>query len=173
MFKKEIITTADDYREIVRFTSYRRKKLTVPIMIAASALAVIILVLGIIGIIPLVAGIIAALVFLGLALYFPLNTAIIVRNGIKDGKVSLNAKRTFEYDTAAIKIYGGRTETDINALWHTVFAIYETERSFLIYVTFDKAFCLCKTQLDGNEVLSLRNYFIKKLGERYYIMFKR
>ncbi|MBE6881220.1 MAG: YcxB family protein [Ruminococcaceae bacterium] len=173
MFKKEVITTADDYREIVRFTNFKRKKATVPIMIAASVLATVALILGIIGVIPIIIGIIAAVTFAGVALYFPLSTAVTVKNGIKNGKVSINAKRTFEYDTANLKIYGGRTETDINALWHTIFAIYETERSFLIYITFEKAFCLCKDQLNGNEVYKLRNYFMKKLEERYYIMFKR
>ncbi len=173
MFKKVITTTADDYREIVRFTNFRRKKATVPVMIIAAVLAVTSLVLGVIGIIPIIVGIIAAVVFAGVVLYFPISTATTIRNGIKNGKVSINAKRTFEYDTANLKIYGGRTETDINALWHTIFAIYETERSFLIYITFEKAFCLCKDQLDGNEVYKLRNYFMKKLQERYYIMFKR
>ena len=173
MFKKLITTTAEDYREIVRFTNYKRKKLTVPIMIIASVLAVAALVLGIIGIIPIIAGIIAAIFFVGVVLYFPIKTEITVKNGIKNGKVLINAKRTIEYDTTNLKIYGGRTETDINASWHTIFAIYETERSFLIYITFEKAFCLCKDQLDGNEVYKLRNYFMKKLEERYYIMFKR
>lgn len=173
MFKKEIITTADDYREIVRFTNYKRKKATIPIMIASAVLAVVALVLGITGIIPLIAGVIAAVILVGVAISFPARTAVAVKNGIKNGKVAINARRTFEYDASCLKIYGGRTGTDINVPWHTIFAIYETERSFLIYITFETTFCLCKSQLDGNEVYNIRNYFMKKLGERYYIMFKR
>ena len=168
MFKKLITTTAEDYREIVYFTNFRRKKHTVPIMIISAVVGVILLILGIIGIIPIFIGIPAFVICLGVTLFFPISTAITVKNGIRRGKVLISAKRTVEYDTMNLKIYGGRTDTDINALWHTIFAIYETQRSFLIYITYEKAFCLCKSQLTADEVLKVRQYFVKKLGGRYF-----
>lgn len=168
MFKKLITTTAEDYREIVYFTNFRRKKHTIPVMIISGAVGVILLVLGLTGIIPVFIGIPAFVICLGVTLYFPISTSITVKNGVRRGKVSINAKRTIEYDTMNLKIYGGRTETDISALWHTIFAIYETERSFLIYITYEKAFCLCKAQLTADEILKVRSYFAKKLGGRYY-----
>lgn len=168
MFKKLITTTADDYKEIVHFTNFRRKKYTVPIMIISGTVGAILLILGLLGILPVVIGIVGATVCLGITLFFPINNAVTVKNGIRRGKVLINAKRTLEYDTTHLKIYGGRTDTDINALWHTIFAIYETERSFLIYITYEKAFCLCKAQLTADEMMKVREYFIKKLGERYY-----
>ncbi len=168
MFKKLITTTAEDYREIVYFTNFRRKRHTVPIMIISAVVGIILLLLGIIGVIPVFVGIPAFAVCLGVTLFFPINTAVTVKNGIRRGKVSINAKRTVEYDTMNLKIYGGRTETDINASWHTIFAVYETDRSFLIYITYEKAFCLCKSQLNGDEILKIRNYFAKKLGGRYF-----
>ena len=168
MFKKLITTTAEDYREIVYFTNFRRKKHTIPVMIISGAVGVILLLLGIFGIIPIFIGIPAFIICLGVTLFFPISTAVTVKNGIRRGKVLINAKRTVEYDTMNLKIYGGRTDTDINALWHTIFAIYETQRSFLIYITYEKAFCLCKAQLTADETLKVRQYFAKKLGERYF-----
>ncbi|MBQ8932132.1 MAG: YcxB family protein [Ruminiclostridium sp.] len=168
MFKKLVTTTAEDYREIVRFTNFKRKKYTVPVMIISAVVGVILLLLGIIGIIPIFVGIPAFVICLGVTLYFPVSTEITVKNGIKRGKVLISAKRTIEFDTMTFKIYGGRTDTDINASWHTIFAVYETDRSFLIYITYEKAFCLCKAQLTSDEVLRLRDNFAKRLDGRYF-----
>ena len=88
-------------------------------------------------------------------------------DGIKYGKVLLNAKRTFSYDTQAVKVVGGRTDTDISFSWNTIFKIYETEKYFFIYFRYDLAYCLPKDQLNMQEVLEVRNYFIKKMEGRF------
>lgn len=69
------------------------------------------------------------------------------KDGIKYGKVVLNAKRTFSYDAASVRVFGGRTATDINAQWDTIFKIYEIEKCFIIYFRYNLAFCLPKISL--------------------------
>lgn len=173
LFRKEITTTADDYRQLVFFTEFRQKKLTVPLMLILGLLALTALALGIIGIIPLIAGIAAAAVSAAVIVFFPIKTAKTAKDGIKYGKVSINAKRIFEYDTSGIRIYGGRTGTDINAAWETVFSIHELESCFIIYITFRTAFCVPKSQLTMQETVQLRNYFTKRLQHRFYLHCKR
>lgn len=89
------------------------------------------------------------------------------KDGIKYGKVALNAKRTFSYDAASVRVFGGRTATDINAQWDTIFKIYEIEKCFIIYFRYNLAFCLPKNQLTPQETLDVRNYFIKKMDGRF------
>lgn len=89
------------------------------------------------------------------------------KDGIKYGKVVLNAKRTFSYDAASVRVFGGRTATDINAQWNTIFKIYEIEKCFIIYFRYNLAFCLPKNQLTPQETLNVRNYFIKKMDGRF------
>ncbi len=173
MFRKEIITTADDYREIVRFTEFKRKKSPIIISIVMAVIAAISLVLAVLNIIPfLIAGIISVVCVI-VILSFPIRVSITVKNGIKRGKVLLNAKRLVEIDGAYIKITGGRTDTNVCTPWHTVFSVYETAECFIIYITHETAFCMQKRQLTANETLDLRNYFIKKMGDRFHITFKR
>ena len=173
MFRKEITTTADDYREIVNFTEYKLRKLPVTTMVVAAILAIASVVLGVTGTLPLIAGVASALVCCAAIIFFPVKIRRTIKNGIKWGIVSINAKRTLEFDGATLSISGGRTDTDISVPWHTVFAIYETEKCFFIYLTFQKAYCVQKNQLTPNEILDVRNYFIKKMGNRFYIKFKR
>ncbi len=173
MFRKEIITTADDYREIVRFTEFKRKKSPLIISLIMAVSAVVGVVLAVIGIIPFRASAIIAVICLAVVFFFPIKVSITVKNGIRRGKVLLNAKRLVEIDGAYIKITGGRTDTNVCAPWHTVFSVYETEKCFIIYITYETAFCINKKQLSPNEVLDLRNYFIKKMDTRFHITFKR
>ena len=53
MFSKEITTTAEDYRTLVKFTEYSLKKSNNILFIAMAVLAVASLVIGLAGIIPL------------------------------------------------------------------------------------------------------------------------
>lgn len=173
MFRKEIITTAEDYRQLVYFTEFQLKRYPTVIMIIAAALSVAALVIGLIGIIPLLVSLAVCIVCVGVTAFFPLKAAKKAKDGAKYGKVALNAKRTLEYDGVSIRIYGGRTNTDINAPWQTVFAIYELESCFIVYLTFDKAFCISKNQLTVQETVDMRNYFEKKMQERFYLKCKR
>ena len=114
MFSKEITTTAEDYRSLVSFTEFTLKKSNNIICIIAAAVAVAVLVIGLAGLIPLyVSGAVGAVCACVI-----LVTALLVKkkadDGIKYGKVLLNAKRTFSYDTQAVKVVGGRTDTDIS-----------------------------------------------------------
>lgn len=173
MFRKEIITTAEDYKQLVYFTEFQRKKYPTVIIIIAAVLSVAALVIGLIGIIPLLVSLAICVVCLGVIAFFPLKAVKTANDGIKYGKVALNAKRTLEYDGVSIRIYGGRTNTDINAAWQTVFAIYEINECFLVYITFDKAFCISKSQLTVQEAVDMRNYFAKKMQDRFYLKCKR
>lgn len=53
MFSKEITTTAEDYRTLVKFTEYSLKKSNNILFIAMAVLAVASLVIGLAGLIPL------------------------------------------------------------------------------------------------------------------------
>lgn len=173
MFKKEIITTADDYKRLVYFTQFSLKKYPTVVITAASILIIASIIIGIIGIIPiLIAAAICAVLF-GIIAFFPLFAAKKAKDGIKYGKVAINAKRTFEYDTAGIKIYGGRTETNINAAWNTLFAIYELDDCFIIYITYEAAFIISKSQLTLPEAIQMRNYFEKRMQNRFFLRCKR
>ena len=77
------------------------------------------------------------------------------------------AKRTFSYDFASVRVLGGRTATDINAQWNTIFKIYEVENCFIIYFRYDLAFCLPKNQLTPQDIMNVRNYFTKKMDGRF------
>ena len=167
MFSKEITTTAEDYRSLVSFTEFTLKKSNNIICIIAAAVAVAVLVIGLAGLIPLyVSGAVGAVCACVI-----LVTALLVKkkadDGIKYGKVLLNAKRTFRYDTQAVRVFGGRTDTDISFSWNTIFKIYETEKYFFIYFRYDLAYCLPKDQLTMQEALEVRNYFIKKMEGRF------
>ena len=159
MFSKEITTTAEDYRTLVKFTEYSLKKSNNILFIAMAVLAVASLVIGLAGIIPLY---ISAAVCLLCAIISKK-----AKDGIKYGKVVLNAKRTFSYDAASVRVFGGRTATNINAQWGTIFKIYEIEKCFIIYFRYNLAFCLPKNQLTPQETLDVRNYFIKKMDGRF------
>ncbi len=177
MFRKEITTTADDFKRIVLFTEYGRKKINIILIAIFITLAVAGLILGIINIIG--SQLIVALIGFGLflicgvaALFVHLRILKLIKDGVKYGKVTLNEKRIFEYDTEAVKIHGGRKGTDVTALWHTIFAIYELDDCFIIYITYRTAFCVPKNQLSGNESYTLRTYFQKRLQERFYLKTK-
>ena len=167
MFSKEITTTAEDYRTLVSFTEYTLKKSNNILCISMAALAVISLIIGLAGIIPLyISGAVSVLC----AAVIIVNILLVskkAKDGIKYGKVVLNAKRTFSYDTTSVRVFGGRTATDINAQWNTIFKIYEIEKCFIIYFRYDLAFCLPKNQLTPQEILNARNYFTKKMDGRF------
>lgn len=172
MFSKEITTTAEDYRSLVNFTEFTLKKSNNIICIISAAVAVTVLVVGLAGLMPLyissLAGAACACVIFV--------TVLLVRkkanDGIKYGKVLLNAKRTFSYDTQTVRVVGGRTGTDISFAWNTIFKIYETQKYFFIYFRYDLAYCLPKELLNMQEVLEVRNYFIKKMGNRFIKKFR-
>ena len=157
MFSKEITTTAEDYRTLVKFTEYSLKKSNNILFITMAVLAVASLVIGLGGIIPLYISAAVCLLIISKK----------AKDGIKYGKVVLNAKRTFSYDAASVRVFGGRTATDINAQWNTIFKIYEIEKCFIIYFRYNLAFCLPKNQLTPQETLDVRNYFIKKMDGRF------
>lgn len=167
MFSKEITTTAEDYRTLVNFTEYTLKKSNNILCISMAVLAVISLIIGLAGIIPLyISGAVSVLC----AAVIIVNILLVskkAKDGIKYGKVVLNAKRTFSYDTTSVRVFGGRTATDINAQWNTIFKIYEIEKCFIIYFRYDLAFCLPKNQLTPQEILNARNYFTKKMDGRF------
>lgn len=167
MFSKEITTTADDYRTLVSFTEYTLKKSNNILFIAMAALAVISLVIGLAGIIPLYVSAAVSVICVVVILADVFRISKKAKDGIKYGKVVLNAKRTFSYDAASIRVFGGRTATDINAQWDTIFKIYEVEKCFIIYFRYDLAFCLPKNQLTPQETLNVRNYFVKKMDGRF------
>lgn len=167
MFAKEITTTAEDYRTLVKFTEYSLKKSNNILCIAMAALAVISLVIGLAGIIPLYISGAISILCAAVVLTDALLVSKKAKDGIKYGKVALNAKRTFSYDTTSVKVFGGRTATDINAQWNTIFKIYEIEKCFIIYFRHDLAFCLPKNQLTPQEILNTRNYFTKKMDGRF------
>ena len=167
MFSKEITTTAEDYRTLVSFTEYTLKKSNNILCISMAVLAVISLIIGLAGIIPLY---ISGAVSILCAAVIIVNILLVskkAKDGIKYGKVVLNAKRTFSYDTTSVRVFGGRTATDINAQWNTIFKIYEIEKCFIIYFRYDLAFCLPKNQLTPQEILNARNYFTKKMDGRF------
>ena len=167
MFSKEITTTAEDYRTLVKFTEYSLKKSNNILFIAMAVLAVASLVIGLTGIIPLYISAAVCLLCVAVILADVLIISKKAKDGIKYGKVVLNAKRTFSYDAASVRVFGGRTATDINAQWATIFKIYEIEKCFIIYFRYNLAFCLPKNQLTPQETLNVRNYFIKKMDGRF------
>lgn len=167
MFSKEITTTAEDYRTLVNFTEYTLKKSNNILCITMAVLAVASLIIGLAGIIQLYISCAISTLCAAVILIDVLLVSKKAKDGIKYGKVVLNAKRTFSYDTASIRVFGGRTATDINAEWHTIFKIYEIEKCFIIYFRHDLAFCLPKNQLTPQEILNVRNYFTKKMDSRF------
>ena len=167
MFSKEITTTADDYRTLVKFTEYSLKKSNNILFIAMAVLAVASLVIGLAGMLPLYVTAALFIICVSVILSDILLISKKAKDGIKYGKVALNAKRTFSYDAASVKVFGGRTATDINAQWNTIFKIYEIENCFIIYFRYDLAFCLPINQLTPQETLNVRNYFIKKMDGRF------
>ncbi len=172
LFEKEITTTADDYRSIVRFTEYRLKKLPKITMISCFLLCNVAVILGLFGIIPFPYWLIVGALFVLAAAYFPIKVAVTVKNGIKYGKVAINTKRKFSLDTVGIRLVGGRTGTNISAPWETLFAVYEINECFLIYFRHDSVFCIAKNQLTLPQVTELRNHFIKRLGQRFFRLCK-
>lgn len=167
MFSKEITTTAEDYRTLVNFTEYTLKKSNNILFIVMALLSVATLVIGLAGVIPLYISAAVCLICVAVILTDILLISKKAKDGIKYGKVVLNAKRTFSYDTTSVKVFGGRTATDINAQWNTIFKIYEIEKCFIIYFRHDLAFCLPKNQLTPQEILNTRNYFTKKMDGRF------
>lgn len=167
MFSKEITTTAEDYRTLVKFTEYSLKKSNNILFIAMAVLAVASLVIGLAGLIPLYISAAVSVICVAVILTDIILISKKAKDGIKYGKVVLNAKRTFSYDVASVRVFGGRTATDINAQWDTIFKIYEIEKCFIIYFRHDLAFCLPKNQLTPQEILNVRNYFIKKMDGRF------
>ena len=98
MFSKEITTTAEDYRTLVKFTEYSLKKSNNILFIAMAVLAVASLVIGLAGIIPLYISAAVCLLCAAVILADVLIISKKAKDGIKYGKVVLNAKRTFSYD---------------------------------------------------------------------------
>ncbi len=166
--KKEITTTAQDYKYLVQFTEFYRKKSNFLLMMGGTVLAVASLILGALNIIPLWLGIALAVVFLMTIPFVLLKIRKKIKDGIKYGKVVLNTTRTLELTGAGIKIYGGRTDTNVEAGWNTIFAVYELENCFLLYITHDTAFCINKSQLLLTESYELRSEFIKRLKHRFF-----
>ena len=163
MFSKEITTTAEDYRTLVKFTEYSLKKSNNILFIAMAVLAVASLVIGLAEIIPLYISAAVCLICVAVILTDILLISKKAKDGIKYGKVVLNAS----YDTASVRVFGGRTATDINAQWNTIFKIYEIENCFIIYFRYDLAFCLPKNQLTPQDIMNVRNYFTKKMDGRF------
>ncbi len=166
--KKDITTTADDYREIVHFTEFHRKKSNYLIIALSIVLAAAGVLLGVLNVYPIWVGIIIAAVCLMLIPIVFIRINKKVKDGIKYGKVALNATRTLELTPSSINIFGGRTETDVSAKWDTVFAVYELEKSFIIYLTQNSAFCVNKAQLSLNEIYDMRNEFIRRIRNRFF-----
>ena len=98
MFSKEITTTAEDYRTLVKFTEYSLKKSNNILFITMAVLAVASLVIGLGGIIPLYISAAVCLLCTAVILADVLIISKKAKDGIKYGKVVLNAKRTFSYD---------------------------------------------------------------------------
>ncbi|MCH5324618.1 MAG: YcxB family protein [Eubacterium sp.] len=166
--KKDITTTAEDYKYVVYFTEYYRKKSNFLLMMLGALLAVVALTMGAVGVYPWWIGIIAAVVFLSIIPIILFRIQKKIKDGVKYGKVTLNTTRTVEFNGTDIHIYGGRTATDVSVRWDKVFAVYELEHCFLIYLTPDSAFCINKSQLLLNEAYEMRNEFIKRLRHRFY-----
>lgn len=173
MFKKEITTTSEDYKNLVYFTEFKQKPYVIPLMVLFIIIAVAMLAFGLFGILPVYISVPIAAVFALASLFFPYKAKLKAKQGIKNGKVALNAKRTLEYDTTGLKIYGGRTETNINMPWNTMFAIYETDKCFIVYLTFQSAFVIGKSQLTLQEVIDMRNYFEKQMQNRFFLLCER
>ena len=95
MFSKEITTTAEDYRTLVKFTEYSLKKSNNILFITMAVLAVASLVIGLAGIIPLYISAAVCLLCTAVILADVLIISKKAKDGIKYGKVVLNAKRTF------------------------------------------------------------------------------
>ncbi len=166
--KKEITTSAEDYKQLVHFTEYRQKKSNIMMIAASCVAAAIVITLTILNIIPPVVGIVAAVIFLSEIPITIIRVNKKVKDGVKYGKVVLNTTRTLEITGMGIRIYGGRTATDVTAKWDTIFAIYELKNCFLLYLTHDSAFCINKSQLLMTDIYEMRKEFIKRLKNRFY-----
>lgn len=168
-FEKEIVTTADDFRELVHFTQLIKKWWVRPLIVLLTLCGTVFLTLSIMGILlPLWAGIaIAVLCAAGISVFF-LRVNKLAKEGIQYGAVSVGNKRTVIINHNGIYVKGGRTNTNAFSPWETIFAAYDRKKCYIIYLTIASTFVISKSQLSLTEQYEVTTAFQKKLGKRYY-----
>lgn len=170
--RREVTSTAEDYRQLVRFTRYKLAVLPKIIMFIFPVLSLLVILLTVFGVLPLFVGIPLAAVIAGCIIIVPIQTKRIEDRTVRNAN-SLGVTRTIELDTAVMRIYGGRTHTNIEMPWQLMFAVYETDDYFFVYLKQDSVFIISKTGMQLTDIYDMRNEFIKRMQNRYYKKFRQ
>ncbi len=161
--------TAEDYRRMVFFHIFLRKRIMLYFLIFAG-------VVSIAAVFAKLSGLSAVadwyfyvcLGFLGLILLQYFVYRFSVKRFITSDKVVIDNERSVAIDDSEIAVEGGKENSSATYRWEMFYSAYETKKYFYLYINTVQAVILPKRDFRTEELPVLETLIREKLGAKFY-----
>jgi hypothetical protein len=162
-------TTAEDFRTLIFFNMFLKKRLTLYFLIFAGIFSIAAIIAKLSGLIPVANWYFYfCLAFLGLILLQYLLFEYSVKRFLASDKLVIDNERSVVIDDSEITAEGGKENGAGTYQWDVFFSAYETKKYFYLYINTIQAIILPKRDFSEEEVIVLGKLFKEKLGKRFH-----
>ena len=162
-------TSAEDYKALVFFNMYLKKKITFYFMIVAAVLSFAASAAKLAGVVEISDWYFyVCLAFLGLVVLQYGLFLFSVKQFLKSDQLIVDNTRTITVSESGIEEVGGRANSAGSYQWKVFYNGYETKNYYYLYINTMQAIILPKKEFDQNQNEVLRDLFSKKLGRKFH-----
>ena len=161
-------TTAADYKTLIFFNMFLKKKATFYATIVVAILSLAAIIGRLAGIIPMADWYFyVCIAFWGLLLLQYILFEYVVRRFLASDKLVINSDRTTVIDDAGI-IENDQEKSIVVYEWDKFYLAYETKKYFFLYINIAMALILPKRDFQTEEIPMLEKLIQEKLGKKFH-----
>lgn len=161
--------TAEDYRRLVFFHIFLRKRIMLYFLIFAGVVSIAVAFAKLSGLSAVADWYLyVCLAFLGLALLQYLVFRFTVKRFIASDKVVIDNERSVAIDESGIAVEGGKENSSATYRWDMFYNAYDTKNYFYLYINTAQAVILPKRDFRPEELPVLETLIREKLGEKFH-----
>lgn len=161
-------TTAQDYKKLVFFNMFLKKKLMMFLMPIAAVISLAAVIGKSLGIIEMSDWYYTVcLVFLGLLVLLLFAFELTVKRFIASDRLVINNERTITISDLGILEEGGIEKSKGEFRWELMFQAFETKHFFYIYINTVQAIILPKRDFRSGEIIEAEKLIEEKLSGRF------
>ncbi len=161
-------TTADDYKALIFFNMFLKKKAALYLMIAVAVLSLGAIIGRITGMIPMADWyFIVCIAYWGLLVlnYFVFRSA--VRRFLASDKLVINSERTMTIDETGITVDAKQEEGFAVYKWDKLYTAYGTKKYYFLYINTAMALILSKRDFRAEDIPVLENLIRDNMGSKF------
>lgn len=161
-------TTAEDYKALIFFNMFLKKKATFYTMIVVAVLSLAAIIGRLAGIIPMADWyFFVCIAFWGLLVLQYILFEYVVKRFLASDRMVVNIERTMVIDESSITV--DDTEKSFAVYeWSKLFVAYETKKFYFLYINTAMALILPKRDFSAEEMLVLEKLIKEKLGKKFH-----